>query len=365
MSNTNKKMIAFHQLNDYSGSPKVLSMTINALLEEGYDIDLVTTKGGCLDRIQSPRLKVHYFPYRFSPNKVATLFRSFISQIYMLYYGLRYGKGKLFLINTIMPTSGALAGKLLRQKVVYHYHENAFLKGLYYKAKAKIMLKLADTIICVSNYQKSFLPQKSNITVIPNALLKEHKDKLKLHTEKGFESKKILLVSSLRSYKGVTLFAQLAQEMPDYNFVLVASATESEIQNYFRSENVEVPSNLEIFPQQKDVTPFYNNAGLLVNLSNKDYVVETFGLTVIEAMAAGVPVIVPDEGGIVELVNDGKNGFIVDVRDIEILKHTIKEIFSNKENYAHLSHNAILFTDNYSENAFKDKIIKVITDNNL
>lgn len=365
MSNLNKKLIAFHQLNDYSGSPKVLSMTINALLEEGYDIDLVTTKGGCLDTIKSPRLKVHYFPYRFSTNKVATLFRSFISQICMFYYGLRYGKGKPFLINTILPTSGALAGKLLGQKIIYHYHENAFIKGLYYKVKAKIMLNLADTIICVSNYQKSFLPLKSNITVIPNALLKEYKDKLKLHTEKGFENRKILLVSSLRSYKGVTLFAKLAQEMPDFNFVLVVLATEAEIQNYFKSEKVKVPSNLEIFPQQKDVTQYYNNAGLLVNLSNKDYFVESFGLTVLEAMAAGVPVIVPDDGGVVELVNDGKNGFVVDVRDIEILKHTIQNIFSDKEKYEHLSQNAILFTNNYSEEAFKDKISKVITDNNL
>lgn len=361
MASPNKKLIAFHQLNDYSGSPKILSMTLNALLEDGYEIDLVTTKGGCLDSIQSPRLKKHYFPYRFSDNKVATLFRSSISQICMLYYGIRYGKGKQFLINTIMPTSGALAGKLLGQKVVYHYHENAFRKGLYYKIKAKLMLKLADSIICVSNYQKSFLPSNPHITVIPNALLNKHKEHLHPHTENGFESKKILLVSSLRSYKGVTLFAKLAQMMPDYNFALVANASESEIRNYFKSENIELPQNMEVYPQQKDVTPFYNNAGLLVNLSNKDYVIETFGLTVIEAMAAGVPVIVPDEGGVTEIVEDGKDGFVVDVRDAEIVKETIKKVFSDKGKYEELSRNALLSSNQHLEDKFKAEIIKLIS----
>ncbi|MDE6022926.1 MAG: glycosyltransferase family 4 protein [Muribaculaceae bacterium] len=360
MSQQDKKIIAFHQLNDFSGSPKVLSMTLNALLEDGYDVDLVTTKGGCLDLIKSSKLKKYFFPYRFSPNKIATFLRSALSQLYMSYYGLRYGKGKIFFINTIMPVGGALAGKLLGSKVLYHYHENAFQKGVYYKIKAKIMLMLADQIICVSNYQKNLLPRRSNITVIPNALFKLQKENLIPHAYEGFKSRKILLVSSLRTYKGVSLFARLAQEMPDYKFILVANADEIEIKNYFKAEQIVIPSNLTIFPRKEDVSPFYNSAGLLLNLSDKSFVVETFGLTVIEAMAAGVPVIVPDEGGVVDLVQNGENGFVVDVRDVEVLKKTINKVFSNYNTYKLLSDNAIDSTNKYSEDIFKESILNII-----
>ncbi|MDE6561732.1 MAG: glycosyltransferase family 4 protein [Muribaculaceae bacterium] len=360
MSQPDKKLIAFHQLNDFSGSPKVLSMTINALLEDGYEIDLVTTEGGCLDLIKSPNLKVHYFPYKFTSNKAATLFRSTLSQFHMFFYGLRHGKGKKFLINTIMPIGGALAGKILGSEIFYHYHENAFYKGFYYKMKAKVMLALADRIFCVSKYQKGFLPQRPNIDVIPNALFKSQKDKLTAHTLKGFESKEILLVSSLRAYKGVTLFARLAQRMPDYKFVLVANATNEEICNYWKSQKVTVPPNLSVFTRQKDVTPFYNSAGLLVNLSDKRYFVETFGLTVLEAMAAGVPVIVPDEGGIVELVDNGRNGYVVDVRNIDIIEETARKVFSDYDRYVAMSENAIATAAGFSEKKYNETITKAI-----
>ena len=360
MSQPDKKLIAFHQLNDFSGSPKVLSMTLNALLEDGYEIDLVTTEGGCLDLIKSPNLRVHYFPYRFTSNKAATLFRSTLSQFHMFFYGLRHGKGKKFLINTIMPVGGALAGRMIGSEVFYHYHENAFYKGFYYKMKAKVMLALADRIFCVSKYQKGFLPQRPNIDVIPNALFRCQKDKLTVHTKQGFEGKEVLLVSSLRAYKGVTLFARLAQRMPDYRFVLVANATDEEISNYWKAQKVTVPPNLRVFTRQKDVTPFYNSAGLLVNLSDKRYFVETFGLTVLEAMAAGVPVIVPDEGGVVELVDDGHNGYIVDVRDIETMEETIRKVFSDYDKYVAMSENALVAASRFSEEKYNETIIKAI-----
>lgn len=46
------------------------------------------------------------------------------------------------------------------KQVVYHYHENAFAKGVFYKLLAYIMRVLATKIICVSNYQRSFYEEK-------------------------------------------------------------------------------------------------------------------------------------------------------------------------------------------------------------
>ena len=38
-----KKVICFHLYNDYSGSPRVLSLVIRALVEKGYQVELYTS----------------------------------------------------------------------------------------------------------------------------------------------------------------------------------------------------------------------------------------------------------------------------------------------------------------------------------
>ena len=67
--------------------------------------------------------------------------------------------------------------------------------------------------------------------------------------------------------------------------------------------------NLKVYARQKDVVPFYREASVVLNLSNKEQFIETFGLTALEAMVFGLPVIVPTVGGIAEMVEDGVNGW--------------------------------------------------------
>ena len=44
-------LICFHLLNDYSGSPKVLKMVLQGILDKGYRVDVLTSKGGVLDEL--------------------------------------------------------------------------------------------------------------------------------------------------------------------------------------------------------------------------------------------------------------------------------------------------------------------------
>ena len=58
---------------------------------------------------------------------------------------------------------------------------------------------------------------------------------------------------------------------------------------------------------------------------------EGFGITVIEAMASGKPVIVSDKGSLPFLVNNKKEGFVVKFKDITDLRKRIELILTNKE----------------------------------
>lgn len=125
-----------------------------------------------------------------------------------------------------------MAGRIMGKRVVYHYHENAFVKGAFYKTLATLMQKLAHEIICVSKYQASFLKRTKDVVVVPNALPKEFTDKLIYAPDTAFDRKTVLMLSSLKDYKGTREFIQLSQRLPEYKFVLVINDTQDNIDKY-------------------------------------------------------------------------------------------------------------------------------------
>jgi UDP-glucose:(heptosyl)LPS alpha-1,3-glucosyltransferase len=55
---------------------------------------------------------------------------------------------------------------------------------------------------------------------------------------------------------------------------------------------------------------------------------DTFGMVVLEAMAAGLPVIISDKVGAKDLVEDGTNGFIIsDTTDADYIAAKISQLF--------------------------------------
>ena len=58
---------------------------------------------------------------------------------------------------------------------------------------------------------------------------------------------------------------------------------------------------------------------------------EPFGLTMLEAMAMEKPMIVTNMGGMPEVIRDGINGFIVPVRDFEMLAAKICQLLEDEK----------------------------------
>jgi glycosyltransferase involved in cell wall biosynthesis len=84
------------------------------------------------------------------------------------------------------------------------------------------------------------------------------------------------------------------------------------------------------------------------------------GRIVLEAMSYGIPVIVPQVGGIAELVEDGINGYKVDARDKEVLISTINQICSDKQHYLFLSDNAKKKAGFFSYAKMIDGVVKTL-----
>lgn len=330
----------------------------------GVTIDLVTSHGGVLDELAKyPGIKFHYYPYKFSENGFVTMFRYILVQFYTFFFAFRwiFKKDVTFYVNTLLPAGPALAGKLTGKKVVYHYHENAFVKGHFYRTLAWLMQRLADRIICVSSYQASFLKRKNGVTIIPNALPDAFVKRLKPDPNAAFERKTVLMLSSLKEYKGTREFISLAESLPQYKFVLVVNDTRENIDNYLKINNITIEKgDLIIFSRQSDVTPFYNSASILICLTNPALAVETFGLTALEAMSAGLPVIVPTVGGIAEMVEDGVNGYKIDIANLEQIRCCIDKLLYDEKEYLALAENALKFSKGYSEDAVVEQIMSVL-----
>ncbi|MEB0225205.1 glycosyltransferase family 4 protein [Pseudomonas sp. 10S4] len=356
-----KKMVFIHLFNDRSGSPKVLSQVIKAAADNNIATEVITSAhgDGFLSGVADIQSKLFY---KRSENKLLTLGYYVISQALLFIQCLKYKKQNVvFYVNTMMPFGAALAGKLRGIPVYYHVHETSIKPNILKKFLRFIIEKTSTKVVFVSHYlmqaeRFARLPQ----IVIHNALDALDATPFPIKEEAGFTC---LMICSLKAYKGVHEFLALArrsQNDKNLNFTLVLNASRTEIDSYF--SGVDVPGNLAIYPRQIDMSDFYSRSDLLLNLSRPDGWIETFGLTILEGMSHGLPVIVPPVGGPAELVRSDVEGYLISSYDIEELYRTICRISSDPKKYKLLSDNALSRTRDFSLQAFEDKFLKLFNE---
>lgn len=353
-----KKIVFIHLLNDRSGSPKVLSQTIKALKDKGYQTELLTSshQDGFLSGVADINRSLFY---RRSENKFVTLFYYVLSQILLFFQCLRYwNQDVIFYINTMMPFGGALAGKLIGKKVIYHVHETSLKPQILKKFLRGVISLTAHKVIFVSEYLKdveNFKNKKQ--VVIYNALENNLVEEYKL-IKKNFI---VLMICSLKEYKGVFEFIQLADflsDVKDLRFQLILNASKDEINEYLKDSKK--PSNLVIFDRQNVLSKFYGEASLLLNLSRPDGWIETFGLTILEGMEYGLSAIIPPVGGPTEIVREGIDGFQISCYEIEKIAKKIQFLMENKDEYVRLSNNARKRVKDFDIKVFEERIYEVV-----
>lgn len=329
-----------HLWNNYSGSPNVLNTVVGGLTERGYQTTVISSfnNDGFLSDVNcNKKINVQY---EFKRNICLRLLGFIRFQLAAASAITKTNKNDVVYINTIQPFLPALVAKLRRQKVIYHIHEAYPNKSLFQRFLFFVINSTSYRIICVSNYVKEKLDKSvvSKASVVYNSLDNSF---ISCMIARSTEVSKqmVLMISSARIYKGVLEFCELAKRLPQYNFTLVCDTDKNEIRNLF-GEYLSI-KNLDIYPTQKNVHPFYAKAHLILNLSNTKQIIETFGLTILEGMAYGIPAIVPTVGGISELVDEGLDGYHIDVNNKDMLVEKIKMLLENSELYSTISRNAL------------------------
>ncbi len=354
------KIYAFHLLNDYSGSPKVLKQLANGWIKKGLDVTIVTSNGrdGFLSEIDGASQL--YFSYQYAENPYLRLVNLFLSQLNLIWMMMfKLTRKDIVYVNTVLPFGAGIIGKIKGCRVIYHMHETSMKPAVLKRFLFGIAEFTASDAVYVSNYlleQESLKSIKKHL--LHNAI---EDDFLKVATRmRSINSmqKNVLLICSLKEYKGVVEYLDLARINLQYNFRLILNSSDEDISRFF--EDYHIPHNIEILSTKTDLHPYYSWADVILNLSRPDGWIETFGLTVIEGMAYGLPAIVPPVGGITELVSDGKNGYKVDCRNIDNLSEKLKQILEPSQYRSMVVESEKRILD-FRESVFIDKSMRILT----
>lgn len=365
-----KKQIIFsHLYNDYSGSPKVLLSVIRALNSQ-YEchLHLGNFNGGILSSVNIP---ITQFFYKRSRYKIITLICYLASQVSLFINLMRddnIREDAIVYVNTLLPFGALLWGKLFKHTVILHVHEISIRPKLLRHFLIKIAEMTADEIIWVSETHREMLPINCcRKNVLYNCLdektisiAKRHEIGSKVKKNKTFN---ILMLASNREYKGITEFITLANRFknrPEIKFHLVLNEKDQSVANYIENLGI-FRSNIQIWKQTAHPQKHYLRANLILNLSRVDQWIETFGLTILEGISFSLPVIAPPVGGCTEIIRDGKEGFLIDSRDMDELENKVNLLFSNKQLYTEFAENAKLRSDYFSSQKFNMRICSIIS----
>lgn len=203
---------------------------------------------------------------------------------------------------------------------------------------------LADYIQCKD------IPS-SKIEIIPNFLNNNFLNQIHFSNNQDY----FLYVGTLADYKGVNILLKAIKELPkEIPFKIIGSGFEENKYKNFAKEknlnNVEFLGNLD----RKQIIKYYSNCISLIVPSN---CFETFGMITSEAFACSRPVIASNIGGISEIVEHNKNGFLFEPSNVEQLKEYILKYWNNK-NMAllHGQNGYELVQRNYLEKQYLEKI---------
>lgn len=231
---------------------------------------------------------------------------------------------------------------------------NEYLAKQYKKLRSYYidMLELIDFIHFNSHltekvYRKYLSPNKSEIIPISHRNISVNKIK---KNKKSEEEKKVFIyLAQTKSYKGFDVLKKALDSIWENN-------KNFELRVY---TNVVNPSPYMVIRESgfnyDELKNIMNDADLLIAPSN---CYETFGFTVLEALSFGVPVLVSNNVGAVDIVGDA--GIIFSAGDDNELKDILNNLDSEK--LYSLSKNAFNLNINTWEN-FVDDILELYQDN--
>lgn len=202
------------------------------------------------------------------------------------------------------------------QKIFHH---------LILKRNIKRSLDTADRIIAVSKYTRDSMTNafgKYKIDVIYNGVDTDvfRPIKFKEDNDKRF---RLLFVGNLIKRKGADLLPQIMEKLGDDYVLYYTSGLRSKIPGNFKRSNMIPLGRLS----EDNLVIEYNKCDAFLFPTR----LEGFGYAVAEAMACGKPVISTNCSSIPELIEEGQNGFLCKLNDVNDFVSKVSFLAGNSD----------------------------------
>ena len=232
--------------------------------------------------------------------------------------------------------------------IVHHMDDyQSGMKGNFRRhlnaARANFLLCAADRILTISKYAKDELKTLGHPESILRVIYPGVDESANLGDEHALKKRQFLCVSHVIARKGILdlVRAFSALQDTDASLLIVGSkdldpsyvaSVQSEIQLLGLSERITLagrvdPAFLERAYSQSIVFVFTSHF-------------EGFGIAIVEAMRAGLPVVAFGNSAIPELVADGTNGFLLNTGDTDGFGARMRDLLTSKSLRERLSNNA-------------------------
>lgn len=239
---------------------------------------------------------------------------------------------------------------LRNKKDIIQYYERKYLFKRYIKNGGTHFIAISkDTQKYYSQYALNF-----PITLLPNAI--NYKQFFNSTGNKLLDKIRLINIGSFQDIKNQKFLVQVAQNL---------EAQKIDFELHFLGEGKN-KNNLQKKVSELDLDEnvfFHGNVNFVEEYLWKSNIYvhscfsEALGLTIIEAMAAGLPVVCLDGIGNRDLIEQGKNGYLFKEQNVERFTQKIIEIFNNSELYQKMSSFAIDFAKNFDINIYNEKLI--------
>jgi glycosyltransferase involved in cell wall biosynthesis len=197
-----------------------------------------------------------------------------------------------------------------------------------------------DKIVCVSKQVEKALikwcPETAcKVIVIKNAI--PIKDKLNFEREKLYD---IIFVGRLEKQKGIDILFKAIQILKEkhHRNLRVAIVGDGSLMESLKKIALRygINEHIDFLGVRKDVLELMRKSLVFVLPSRW----EGFGLVLLEAMSVGTPIVATKVGGIPEIIEDGKDGILVEPENPEELAKAILRLLSDVNLRSLISSNA-------------------------
>jgi L-malate glycosyltransferase len=222
-----------------------------------------------------------------------------------------------------------------------------------------LLLNKAHVIAVSDSVKKSLLAQgfcQQRVHVIRNGIDFRHKRVVK-DRNSALQVGTVGNIDHVKGFMDLVIAASaVIKDMPEVQFFIAGEFSNEELVRSLQKKihDLGINENVHLMGFVEDVEELLSSLDLYVSASES----ESFGLSILEAMANHVPVIATSTAGAKELIEDDHTGILVPLRSPQLLAESIKELLRDKERRARIAASAYDFsTRNFSVERMVDETL--------